>query len=822
MAQYARDEAGNVWEVDAQGNAVRLAQPVSAPAPQPMTIGTPDPTAAYAAPKAAADLAAAQARAATAPYDARKAAADAAKAEADAVQAQRDLQAQQATANPKQQRAMADLANDEIFAAISKARQDLAKGMSAGVWARLPEMIQPQSAIDFAGSLNTVASRQVLDKLAAMKASSPTGASGLGVLTDKEAAYLRDSLASLGQTQSPERLAENLASVELHYRRFAALTNGEDYRKPEVAERYGIVARPDAESARPNALSQGGYRDEPDPALRGVNAQIRSMIGAGRPAAEIVGFMNAVRPGLGDEKAGDVAAAVRYRAQNPRVPLSDYAISVENRSVPMSGVRETLNTVTQMPLGAYAASAVDALTANNLHRAFDNPTLARAGINAIADENPTSSFLGTATGGALAGAGIEAALPFRAAGAAVQALRQPIADASYGAVASASDGGSALGGAVEGIAGGMVGRVGTRALGAGLRGVTNPDAQLLRARGVTMTLGQMLSQEGRFGAGIKAREDRLAGFGGIGDRINAQRRQSMIDMNRAAFNEAVPPTAQTAIGNYAEEGIEQLRDATRGTYRRALDGRVFDLTDPQFVADYGAARAAGGAIPRTGPEFAHYADERMQPFLARGQVSGREAQDVLQGFRDADFGTDAMGVSANNAAGQARDAFVGMIDRQAPDVMPTLREADTAYRNLNVLADAVGRGINTDGIFSGAQLGQAARANARRFNGTVGAATTQRPFYDLQRAAQNILPSKGPDSGTAGRMEAHGGVTAAIRSAVRNALNAPLYSDTLQPALNAAVMDRSPGVRRVGEEVGRRARLGGLFAAPLLVDYGSW
>jgi hypothetical protein len=187
--------------------------------------------------------------AATAPFDARRAAADAAKSEADAEKAKRDLQAQQATVNPQQQRAMADLASDEVLAAIRKARDDVNAGQSTGYWARLGKvpvlggLIEPQNAVNLEGSLNTIASRLTLDKLAQLKQSSPTGASGLGSLTEREGALLRDSVAALGQTQSEDRILDNLAEVEKHYRNVLALSKGEDYRDPKIAEKYGIVAQ---------------------------------------------------------------------------------------------------------------------------------------------------------------------------------------------------------------------------------------------------------------------------------------------------------------------------------------------------------------------------------------------------------------------------------------------------------------------------------------------------------------------------------------------------------------------------------------------------
>lgn len=817
--QYATDEAGNVWEVDAQGNPVRFVSP-----PQSNTVAPNAARAAAAAleaPQAAATLARTQQQinttAATAPYDARRAAAEAAKAEADATKAQRDVEAAQATANPQQQKRMQSLADDEVLGALARARTGVNNGYSAGRWARLGQIpllgaqIEPQGVVDLRGDLGTVASRVTLDTLAKLKQASPTGASGLGSLTEREGALLRDSVAALDQAQSPDKLLENLANVEKHYRNVRALMDGQDYRDPKVAERYGIAQAPEPQQAM--TLAQGATRDEADPALRGVNARIRSMIGAGKSANDIVAYMNSVRPGLGTERAGDVLAATKFRAQNPKTPLSDYVISVENRSVPMSQARQVTNTLAQMPIGAYATSAANALTANNLSRAFDNPTVAKAGIDAIADENPVSAFLGTASGGALAGAGIEAALPLRGLAMAAR-FRQPAADAIYGGIASASDDGSALTGATEGVVGGMVGRLGTRALGQSLRGVRNADVQGLRAEGVTsMTPGSILG--GRF----KAREDRLAGFAGIGDDIKARQRQSFIDMNRAAFRQSVPPTTQNAIGGYAEDGVEQLRQEVGDAYGRALNGRSFDLTEPQLQQDLTGAIQQGMAIPRTGPEFGYAVRERVDPVMTAGRATGPQIQDVLQGLRDADFGTDAMGVAANNAAGRTRDAFTGMVNRQAPDVMPQLTAADQSYRRLNILADAVGRAVNTDGIFSPAQLGMAARTNAKRFNGPIGAATTERPFFDLQRMAQNVLPSKVPDSGTAGRQEA-GSMLGRLKAGTRNLALSPLYSEGLTPAINSLLLDRTPAMIAAGQAVERRARLGGLFGAPLLVDYG--
>lgn len=824
MAQYARDEAGNVWEVDAQGQPVRLAQPAAPAAPQPMTIGTPDPAAQYAAPMAAANLQAAQAKAQTAPYDARTAAANASRAETEAAKAHRDLLAQQATASPEQQHRMAALANDEILAAVQKARGDLDRTGAAGGWARLPEMIQPQSAIDLSGSLNTIASRLTLDKLASLKQLSPTGASGLGSLTEREGALLRDSVAGLGQTQSPERLRENLAAVEKHYRNFMALTNGEDYRDPKVAQKYGIAAMPVSGQGDDVQLATGATRSEVDPALAGVNDHIRGMIGAGVPAAKIVEYMNSVEPGLGDKKAADVAAATRFRAQNPTVPLSRYPVSVDKREVPMSGLRQGFNRAAQSPIGAFAMQAGDAVTGGTLDNMMSNPALARAGMQAVAGENPKSALLGTLAGGATAGGVAE--LGAARAGA---TWAPRIADMLYGSLygAGSSDEGSRLTGAIEGagagLGGGMFGRGLTRGAGRAATGVRDASAQYLRASGVPLTIGQAVSQSGRLGRYMKGREDRLAGYSGIGDTINAQRRGGLEAFNRAAIDEGLAPIGAQAANQTGEGAVETAGNAVSDAYQRALGG--INLTrDRQFGLDMQAPTVAANRLPGEMGENARYtlAERVGRSFDPNGGLTGHNFQQAVRGLegdaravRSAAYGSDFGGIARD-----ARGALEGMLDRQSPGSLPAYLDANAAYRNHAILADATSAAMNTDGLFTPAQLGQAARANAKKFTGKISAATTDRPFFELQRAGQRILPSKVPDSGTAGRVAQDGGLTSTLRAGARNLFNAPLYAEGLQPTINRMLLDRPNVAVRIGEEAIRRARLGGLFGRPLALEYG--
>lgn len=187
------------------------------------------------------------------------------------------------------------------------------------------------------------------------------------------------------------------------------------------------------------------------------------------------------------------------------------------------------------------------------------------------------------------------------------------------------------------------------------------------------------------------------------------------------------------------------------------------------------------------------------------------------------------------AVRQAEGALESMVRRQAPDVVPALNRADQAYGRSRVVENAVSAGQNTGGVFTPAQLGQAARSNARRFGGNQ--ATTQRPFFDLQRNAQDVLPSTVPNSGTADRAMAAALIPAATgaaayemdylspqNAALLGALGLP-YTRAGARALQTLVAHRPEVVRRAGEALISRQRIGGTLARgsaiPLLQNYSG-
>lgn len=79
-----------------------------------------------------------------------------------------------------------------------------------------------QGAADLAAEIDTIESYIGLDKLMALKAASPTGASGLGSVTEKEMQLLTAAVASLRQTQDPIVLQSKLLYIKRRLAEWAA------------------------------------------------------------------------------------------------------------------------------------------------------------------------------------------------------------------------------------------------------------------------------------------------------------------------------------------------------------------------------------------------------------------------------------------------------------------------------------------------------------------------------------------------------------------------------------------------------------------------
>lgn len=842
--QQARDEAGNIWNIDEAGNPVSLAQAAGQQQADPNVIA-PNPVQARLQALQAANAEISGQRttqqmqmdAATADAVKTKADADARRAVTDATKAEREL-------------AVVPKANQEVSDRLSRLKQlasqinrtqslyntgiGTTKGI-AGVKDYLPTDANARFDVAGAGlsqqglaAFRVPGTGTVSDRDAMMfdRANLPT-ASTRDVAVDEQLRGIRarvdEEMRALGQKPVNWQASIDGGTAQPQQTQPAMMVPGAGTTPPQTPQGpagYDVGAVAGAPSG-----GSGGGGNFASAAGVAMAKRLSQAYTRGAGVQELNrllsdnGFQTFSDPGT-------IAAIQKRGRLNFAPPVADDTRGTVGRA--LGGLADSAG-------GAYAISAADALTAGTL----DNIAGGQSGLamEYARQQYPGASLAGTVTGGALGAAGAEMGLARAGLGAGAAALG---GDALYGAAygAGSTEDGSRLlgaaGGGLGGLAGSYAGRGIARGVGSAFRGVQDANVQGLRAAGVPLTAGQAL------GGTAKGIEDRLSGLPVVGDMVNARRLEGMQGFNRAAFDEALAPIGANTGGVTGEAGIDAAQNATRQGYDTALNG-VSVARDPQFTADYNSAIAQGAQVPRVGPEFEAWSQANLDPLTAQPAYNGATVQDFIQQTRGADFGTDAMGQLVGRSVTGAEDAMRGLVNRQAPDVLPALGKADQAYRQTQVLRDAVNRARNgtrvgETGTFAPSQLADAAAANAKKFGNSQG--TTRQPFFNLSRAGQAVLPNSVPDSGTAGRAIVGGLATGALTGGGLGflggdagtgtgyglgaaALLAAGGSKAGQRALTAALLDRPDMMIRAGNGIANRARIGGLFGAPMLAGAGA-
>ena len=582
---------------------------------------------------------------------------------------------------------------------------------------------------------------------------------------------------------------------------------------------------------------EGGAFSTPEDKDIGAKLQSAFDSGAGiNDLNAIAGEGRMYRPGT--EAFTTLVAAMKYRDEGGQGAVV---------SAPQSGFKEQsiLGRAADTSPGAYAVGAANALTAGYLDEL--GPEGTQEAKEYLRGQYPVSTFAGDVSGGAAAmlpiGRGVQAGA--RAAGATAlgnNALRAGlIGDVAYGSALGSGESnenrllGAGIGAGAAGI-GNVAGSKIANALGRGLRGVSDPAVNRLNAAGVPLTMGQIVGQGGRTGAVVKGIEDRVSGLPIVGDIVNARRREGIEAFNQAAFDDALAPIGAQS-GGIGEVGIGNTQRAISDSYDDALSG-VNLQRDEQLINDLAGRFDEAASIPGLGEQTGFSLERSVSPFIDEtGNITGKNFQNVQRDLarRASAFGKGQEAVGPDAAAilkGAGAD-FNEFAARQAPEVVPALGRSNEAYKRASILEDVVGQSAkNTDGIFTPAQLGAKAVQNTNKFGGKKASARGDRPFFELQRDAQNVLPSKIPDTGTAGRIAVPAAIGAGAYGGQESGLLSPEVAGLVallaapqtkigQKAVQKALLNRSPGLRNAGEELLRNNRLGGIFGAGAGTSLGT-
>lgn len=286
----------------------------------------------------------------------------------------------------------------------------------------------------------------------------------------------------------------------------------------------------------------------------------------------------------------------------------------------------------------------------------------------------------------------------------------------------------------------------------------------LMSEGVQLTPGQMA------GGVARTLEDKAMSIPITGDAIAAARRRGYEQFNRAAWNRALEP-----LGETMPDTVKMGRDASDyvGDRLSAAYGRILPrlrLTsvqnDPIFVADLDSiVNAARSALPEG--EFYQLEKLAREQILGKLGTAGTSMDGELINGIDSMLGSEVRGYKGDpthdkRKLGQAIEelqiAFRDLLERQNPREAAALRATREGYANyVRVAKAAASTGTATnEGIFSPAQLNAAVRSEDRTTR-KLGYSKGRALLQDLSDAGQAVLPSKYPDSGTAGRLMLGGG-----------------------------------------------------------------
>lgn len=298
---------------------------------------------------------------------------------------------------------------------------------------------------------------------------------------------------------------------------------------------------------------------------------------------------------------------------------------------------------------------------------------------------------------------------------------------------------------------GALGGAGGTAVGRGVANVIAPKlseaAQKLIGEGVNLTPGQMM------GGALRKLEDKLTSVPLLGDVIDYSRTKGIEEFNKAAYKRALEPIGGTVPKETGRAGVEAVKEQISNAYNTLLPKMTFVPDKPLYDSLSRLDKVVVG-LPK--PETKMVADN-VKAIIQKhmpdnGLISGNSYKAIeadlgeLASNYAGSKGTDAMvGNAYKQALGQVRQA----LSRSNPDYAEELGNINKAFANFARIRKA-GSMANTQEMITPSQLANAVKA-ADESAGKGATATGKALMQDLTDAGVQVLPSKIPDSGTAGR-----------------------------------------------------------------------
>ena len=589
----------------------------------------------------------------------------------------------------------------ELMNVIGKAGQARRKSneyFATGFGADTAGSFGGTNARDVQSLLDTIGGNIAFDRLARMRAESPTGGA-LGNVTERELTLLQSTVAGLDKTQSDEQFRQSMDDVITSYGRVLAKLPGTD-----------------ANAVLTDMLKNGATIEELDALASGMGisynrdaleANIRSRDEGG----PISGFVPAPDdPGNGGGSGGGGV-------------MSGLAQGVGDI---VQGVGDTVGMITD----PFARVLSDALGYDG-SQMQSLGTVVREGAGLPQNQNETAGAINRfAASGLVGGLAARAAAPLAQAGGVAQnALstlgRTPIRDAAAGAGAGAgSQIGQEIGGTPGAIAGGLIGGLGGfGAANALVRGAAprapNAYAQAAARQGVDMLPADAGGPIARaVTTGTRASPLSVAPVVNAAERQQQQFGQSV---QRTAASQGEVVSTQQA-GDTVRQGAERYTKETAQRGSRMYD-RAADMARGVRIKPTRTIEAVDGAIARMRENPATSPADIASLEAFRANIEGAVS---IQGMRDARTALSQGIFDGKLRSGSEQAMWKGIVANVAEDIDAGLRSvgrenAANAFRTadkfwserVEFIDQALQPLLGRDGTKGGEQVLQALESMAR-------------------------------------------------------------------------------------------------------------
>lgn len=303
--------------------------------------------------------------------------------------------------------------------------------------------------------------------------------------------------------------------------------------------------------------------------------------------------------------------------------------------------------------------------------------------------------------------------------------------------------------ALGGLIGGAV-PVGVSGIASAVKPTVNPKVVELLKQGVTPTPGQIL------GGAAQRMEEKLQSVPILGDVITGAKNKSLVEFNKAALNRAVAPIGEK-VDDVGREGVQQVKQKLSNAYNNLLP-KISFTPDAQFQQEFATVqKMAQGLGPTEQAKFNTIINEVMSKASPNGSMTGEtfkivESKLTNEAKKFAGSG-DAYQKELGDALNETLRVMRDTLPRVNPGYAKDLQAINQGYANyarIRQAASSTATGAR-EGVFTPAQLAQAIRAQDKTA-GKGASATGQALMQDLAEQGTNVLGSKVPDSGTAGRL----------------------------------------------------------------------